>query len=511
MGADSSGQQRNSPVTDGIRRHPLLVVGFAPMLAVLVSVIFNVWYSVVYIAPLLTTLQLELLQRTLLLFNLVAFPVAGALWGALVGSLREPMRSLRERRELDQPILVRAQARAINLPWHFSAIVAIANAAVGVVLYWVVSGSQQPVFDAFYLHLLIAIVIAALITITIAFFLIELLVLLLVFPVLFADARPYETRGALPLSLTLRALLMAVAGSIGPIVMLLLIGWADDAQRGGINLFRLAVGLLGVGFAFVSAWLFSSLVMSPLRKLSRASRQVADGNLDTRIDLLRADEFGSLVDEFNHMVGELGEKQRLRETFGLHVGERAAVQILASDPGLGGQLLEITVLFCDIRGFTADSAGRAPEEVVSRLNAFLETMVEIVEGHHGGLINKFLGDGFMALFGAGDRERGHAEAALSAARAMLAAPGPFKIGIGIHTGPAIVGNIGSPRRLEYTAIGETVNLAARLEALTKLLSAPLLFSRATREHLPAHHVVRALGVHPVRGQPEPVEVFSVED
>jgi adenylate cyclase len=115
----------------------------------------------------------------------------------------------------------------------------------------------------------------------------------------------------------------------------------------------------------------------------------------------------------------------------------------------------------------------------------------------------------MALFGAGGHGRGHAEAAVAAAREMLAARSPFRIGIGIHTGPAIVGNIGSPRRLEYTAIGETVNLASRLEGLTKSLGMPLLFSRATREQLPPQLTVRAFGPQTVRGQPQPVEVFTL--
>jgi adenylate cyclase len=381
---------------------------------------------------------------------------------------------------------------------------------VGVVLAWVISGSQQPVFESFYLHLVIAISIAALITITIAFFLIELLVMLLVLPLLYAeDAQPYATRGAMPLTLPLRALLMGVAGGIGPIIMLLLIGWADDAQRGSINLFRLAVGLLGMGFAFFSAWLFSSLVVSPIRRLSQASRAVAQGNLDTRIYLMRADEFGALIDEFNQMVEGLRDKQRLRETFGLHVGETAAEQILASDPGLGGQLRDITVMFCDIRGFTAHSAGQDTAQVVARLNAFLGSMVEIVESRHHGMVNKYLGDGFMALFGAGATAGVHAADALAAAQDMLGANSRFEIGIGIHSGPAIIGNIGSPRRMEFTAIGETVNIASRLEGLTKVLKVPVLLSVATRDRLPEDVPLRPLGRHELRGQPAPVEVFSL--
>jgi adenylate cyclase len=209
------------------------------------------------------------------------------------------------------------------------------------------------------------------------------------------------------------------------------------------------------------------------------------------------------------MVHELRDKQQLRETFGLHVGEHAAQQILSRDPGLGGQVREVTVLFCDIRGFTALSAGRSPEAVVERLNAFLSTMVDIVESRHGGIINKFLGDGFMALFGAGMAQPDHADAALAAARDMLGAGSEFKIGVGVHSGPAIVGNIGSARRLEYTAIGETVNIASRLEQLTKTLAEPLLFSEGTKRLLRGSWSARELGLHAIRGQPAPLELFGL--
>jgi adenylate cyclase len=402
-----------------------------------------------------------------------------------------------------------ARARAINLPWHFAAIVAVSNLAVVVDVYYGMTHCGEPVYAHFTQHLVVAVSIAALITITIAFFLIEQLVQALVFPALFRDAAPYRTERAFALSLPLRALLMAVAGAVGPITMLLLIGWADDASRGTMNGFRIAVGALGMFFGFAGAWLFTGQVMTPIRRLARASQAVARGDLETHVDMLRADEFGSLADEFNHMVAELRDKQRLRETFGLHVGEAAAQQILSRDPGLGGSEREISVMFCDIRGFTAFSAGRPPAEVLRSLNEFLGRMVDIVEKRHGGMINKYLGDGFMALFGAAGTDSAHALHAVEAAREILGTPGLFRIGIGIHTGPAIVGNIGSESRLEYTAIGDTVNLASRVEGMTKLLETPLLFTRATARRLPAHIAVIARGAQAIRGVETPVELLTL--
>jgi adenylate cyclase len=148
-------------------------------------------------------------------------------------------------------------------------------------------------------------------------------------------------------------------------------------------------------------------------------------------------------------------------------------------------------------------------------------MVEVVEGEHGGMINKFLGDGFMALFGVGSDSRNHAERALAAGRSMQRAmerlnfervargEDPIKIGIGINTGPVIVGSIGSPDRMEFTAIGNTVNVASRIEALNKVLGTSLLLSKATREALRHEIELCALPPQPVKGVDEPVQVFTV--
>jgi adenylate cyclase len=161
-------------------------------------------------------------------------------------------------------------------------------------------------------------------------------------------------------------------------------------------------------------------------------------------------------------------------------------------------------------------------DVVTMLNHFFTEMVEIIETRHEGMVNKFLGDGFMALFGAGEIRDDHAAAAVAAGRDMLdhlatlnaqlveLGMEPLSIGVGVHTGPAIVGSVGSPHRMEYTAIGDTVNTASRIEGLTKAVGAPLLFTAATRNRLPAELVVRALAPSVIRGKDEPLELFTLE-
>jgi adenylate cyclase len=267
--------------------------------------------------------------------------------------------------------------------------------------------------------------------------------------------------------------------------------------------------------------LISRLVAEPIDHLRAAAQAVASGELEVRVPMVRADEFGLLIGEFNHMVSELREKERVRQTFGLHVGRQAAEQILARDPGLGGVEQVITVMFVDIRSFTSRSEGVAPREVVRSLNQFLGIMVDVVEGRHQGLINKFLGDGFMALFGVGDQSKTHADAAVAAARNMLDALAdlnaalsrqgeePIEIGIGIHSGPAVIGSIGSPQRLEFTAIGATVNIAARVEGLTKTVGEPLLFTAETKRCLENHLPSREFPAQQIRGLDRPVAVYTL--
>ncbi len=176
----------------------------------------------------------------------------------------------------------------------------------------------------------------------------------------------------------------------------------------------------------------------------------------------------------------------------------------------------VCVLFLDIRGFTAMTRRRSAEETVALLNAFFAVMIEVVDRNNG-IINKFLGDGFMALFGAPLDDPAAARNALAAARAMIDTVGRWndthpgwalKVGIGVHLGEAVTGTVGSPQRKEYTVIGDTVNLAARLEQLTKEVGAQLLVSQSVRDATPCDGAVD-LGPVAIRGYDEGVRVWRI--
>jgi adenylate cyclase len=198
-----------------------------------------------------------------------------------------------------------------------------------------------------------------------------------------------------------------------------------------------------------------------------------------------------------------------------------AREITAQDEavGLGGAQTEVTVLFADIRGFTTLSEKLPPAAVVTLLNEYFAEMVDAIFAHRG-MLDKFIGDAVMAVFGAPKASPTHAADALRAAAAMLdrleglnarrAARGepPIKIGIGLHSGPVLLGRIGSERRMEYTAIGDAVNVASRLEGLTKERGVPLLLTRETADRLGPGVGLVAHGELQVRGRDRPIEVFT---
>jgi adenylate cyclase len=233
------------------------------------------------------------------------------------------------------------------------------------------------------------------------------------------------------------------------------------------------------------------------------------------------------------IVGALGvnylleafERQRVRDTFARFVPEQVVGEVLArtdEDLRLGGRRLVVTVLFSDIRGFTTFSETRPPEEVLEILNRYHEEMTEAVMGHGGTLIS-FIGDGIMAVFGAPIEQADHADRAMASALEMLSVrlprfnewmlergvDEPFRIGIGLNSGPVMAGNVGSKRRLDYTAIGDTTNTAARLEGMTKGTPHELFLSDATREMLTDHVELAFVDSMPVRGRAEEIKVWAV--
>lgn len=357
------------------------------------------------------------------------------------------------------------------------------------------------------------------IAVTQSMFTAELVSQRLLFPPLFQTVRATAIASSFPLTLRGRGVMWAISAGVCPIVVMLLLILAPGPRE---TWFAATVAALAVAFALSTAWLLGKILTRPVWELHDAALRVTRGDLFMCIDLMRADEFGLLINAFNRMVSELSEKQRLLETFGRHVGRDAAKMILRRDPSLGGVEQIITVMFADIRNFTARCADCPAERTVALLNLFFSEMVEAVENECGGMVNKFVGDGFLALFGVGSPRSNHGEMAVQAGRRILQrleklnehlrrqGYSPLEIGIGIHTGSAVVGSIGSPRRKDFTAIGDTVNVASRVESLTKTLGATMLITALTRAALPADAAVRELPPQEVKGKDKLLSVYAVD-
>jgi class 3 adenylate cyclase len=227
------------------------------------------------------------------------------------------------------------------------------------------------------------------------------------------------------------------------------------------------------------------------------------------------------------LTGEERERARLRQLFGRYVSEEVVEKVLASgkQPDLGGEALTVTVLFSDIRNFTSLSESLTPHEVLEMLNAyFTRACAPVLD--QGGLVDKFIGDAVMAVFGAPVPQPDHARRALAAAlavqeqarefQAWLAQrfpgrlAGDFQVGIGLHTGEVVVGNIGTPKRFEFTAIGDTVNLASRLEGLTKELGWGIVASEGTVKAAGPGVATGGRRELRVKGRQEPVAVLEVK-
>lgn len=221
---------------------------------------------------------------------------------------------------------------------------------------------------------------------------------------------------------------------------------------------------------------------------------------------------------FLNVLQSVTERNRVVQVFGQHVSPAVVDKLLAQQTEIASELRAVCLMFVDIRDFTTFAEARSPDEVVGYLNTLFAVMIERVGSHHG-IVNKFLGDGFMAVFGAPLPDGQGCAHAVAAALAIIRAVEelnrtgqipPTRIGIGIHVGEAVTGNVGSPVRKEYTIIGDTVNLAARIEQLNKQYGSELLISEAVWEAL-GQDIEGATMIEPVhvKGRQAPVRIFQL--
>ncbi len=277
-----------------------------------------------------------------------------------------------------------------------------------------------------------------------------------------------------------------------------------------------------ISMAIFFIFLFSMTLTSPIEKLAEMINLVSKGNFDVkaRAQVRSHDEVGDLAEAFDHMTDGLKERDKVKNLFSKFHGSSVAEDLINNDIGVGGQTKDVVVFFSDIRGFTAFSEKRSPEEVVAMLNEYFAVMVKIINSH-GGVVDKFIGDAIMAVWGApksSDRDAHQAvRACLEMRRALeglnetrISRGQPaISIGMGLHAGKAISGTIGSDERMEYTVIGNTVNTASRIEASTKAFGSDLLISDSVAELVGDGFKTELAGAAEVKGRSEALKMFKV--
>ncbi|MEM6531291.1 MAG: adenylate/guanylate cyclase domain-containing protein [Myxococcota bacterium] len=284
------------------------------------------------------------------------------------------------------------------------------------------------------------------------------------------------------------------------------------------NVVALAVALLLI--LIYASVVLGRMVVSPLRRIMHSMRAVHGGDLSQEVAIEKSDEIGVLASNFNFMLQGLREREQLKDAFNRYVSRQVYEKLKGGELRLSGEEKNATILFSDIRSFTSLSERLSAPEIVEMLNEYFTEMVEIVF-RYDGFINKFIGDAIMAVYNA-PLEQAHPELravrtavemqhALARLNQKRQARGqiPIKVGIGINTGPVVAGNIGHEKRLEYTVIGDAVNLAQRIESQTKVTGTTVLISEATYRAVASHVTVEPLQPVKVKGKQEPVRLYSV--
>jgi len=315
---------------------------------------------------------------------------------------------------------------------------------------------------------------------------------------------------AIPMRVRLMAALPLINIITGLIVAALTSAGSSDAKL-GIDV------LIAVGVATTVSLeltvLLSKSILRPIADLQKATDAVREGNFEGAVPVTTGDELGELAASFNQMLEGLRERERIREAFGTYLDEEVAEYILSDDFDEDGMDLEVSVVFCDVRDFTGFAAGAEATEVVRRLNELFELVVPII-AKHGGHVDKFVGDGLLAVFGAPEPYDDHADRAVRASIEMAreandpAREDGLQVGVGVNTGRVVAGSIGGAGRLNFSVIGDSVNIASRVEAQTRETGDEVLITAETKRQLREECEVEPRGSQELKGLDEPVDLFA---
>lgn len=410
----------------------------------------------------------------------------------------------------DRPPSMEERRLILTLPWRTAGLAA-AGWLGGAVLFGVVTATHHPAI--YVVGTVAGIVLAGLTTAAVTFLLGERS-LRPVFALALAGEVPSGRESAGMLGTAPRLL---VSWALGSGIALLAIGLAflgrgesSGDELIGPVLFLVVVGLFAGGVLLAAA---ARSVAEPVSRVRAAVERVEEGSLEEEVVVDDGGEIGFLQAGFNRMLAGLRERERIRATFGTYVDREVAEHILREGTSLAGEEVDVTMMFVDIRDFTGFAERHSAPEVVTTVNRLWERVVPVIHARSGH-VDKFVGDGLLAVFGAPRRVPEHADQALVAALEIAEAVenefgGELSIGVGLNSGRVVAGNVGGGGRLEFSVIGDAVNVAARVEAATRQTGDPILVSEHTRRLLTRDDIQLELRAEvPLKGKTDAVALYA---
>jgi len=465
--------------------------------------------------------QYEALNPVRNLIILIAFLVITVATLIYEMPIRNVLLSLRNQRFISQTLLDKARRRLLNEPFLLNAL-NVGAWGIILILYLLIGLFRDfpkvILYRCFFGHLF-----TGLITSMLAFFLCERVIQRYFVPILFPDGGLWKLSGVHKMNIRLRMIILLFCINIIPLLVVMVAIYQ-------IKLFNGATGIESTfldniilnSFVFIAVglimtWLVSNNFTSQLLEIVEVLSDIKIGKMDSKVTVKTNDEIGYVGDSINEMVRGLIEREIVKELFGKYVSKEIRDEILKGSISFDGEIVETTVLFCDLRNFTGLVHNLGPKKAVKIINNYFKEMEEVISSNLG-VVLQYIGDEIEAVFGVPIRTMDHHNRAVKAAIIMCEKLNALnnKLGIdldhaiGIHSGFALAANIGSPRRLSYALVGDTVNIAARLEQLAKESKYKLIISRETYEHLEIKDLFEPLGKSVLRGIDGVYELFALK-
>lgn len=511
-----------------MKKWALLRVKNAMLLANLVSNAIGVCV-VVFLSRTISLPTAEVSQLALRI-NQVFLPCSFLLPLVLTVLYEKPIRFYLRNASLQRPVNEKekrdALRRLLNEPFFLIALdmgIWLAAAVIYSAVFWSYDAGWPVVQTAFLLssH-------TGLITTTVAFFVFEFVMQRRVIPHVFPEGGLSMTPGTIRIRIRVRLVAFLFACNLIPfLTFLYAVHSSFQSRRDPVEILEqlqttiISETLIFMGVGIWLVFLVSSNMTRPLQETVRVLQGVRNGQFGNKVRVTSNDEIGYTGDVINEMTEGLKERDFIKEVFGKYVSKEIRDEILSGRVTLDGELRQVTVLFADLRNFTPLVETTPPKEVVKVINSYFREMDEAINHHHG-LVIQYIGDEIEAVFGAPIYRNDHPVLAVRAAMDMKERlrrvnrelnrrgfPSLFH-GIGIHTGEVLAANIGSPERLSYALVGDTVNLASRVQGLNKEFGTEILITAATRAALNGDFSLRELPATPVKGKSGLVELYAVE-